>query len=158
MIFCGYNQIGEYHKIFDPLFDTFQVVVWHKTNPTPQVRKSSFLNSCEFIVCFWNKKHVWQFTRQNEMHNFIESGICQGNERIRIPGTNKSLHPTQKPLKVCHKLIGWSTEPGMTIYDPFMGVASIGEAALLTGRNYVGVEINQLYYNISKERLASYKG
>ena len=49
-IFCSYNIIGEYHKVFDPEFDTFQFMVWHKTNPVPNFRKSSFLNSCELIV------------------------------------------------------------------------------------------------------------
>ena len=54
-IFCSYNIIGEYHKIFDPEFDTFQFMVWHKSNPVPNFRKSSFLNSCELIVSCWNK-------------------------------------------------------------------------------------------------------
>ena len=40
-IFCSYNTIGEYHKVFDPEFDTFQFMVWHKTNPVPNFRKSS---------------------------------------------------------------------------------------------------------------------
>ena len=82
-IFCSYNIIGEYHKVFDPVFDTFQFMVWHKTNPVPNFRKSSFLNSCELIIGCWNKGHTWNFTTQREMHNFIESSICMGKERVK---------------------------------------------------------------------------
>lgn len=101
-IFCSYNLIGEYHKVFDPEFDTFQFMVWHKTNPVPNFRKSSFLNSCELIVLCWNKGHTWNFTTQKDMHNFIESGICMGNERIKGKD-GKTLHPTQKPVSVLKK-------------------------------------------------------
>ena len=82
-IFCSYNIIGEYHKVFDPEFDTFQFMVWHKTNPVPNFRKSSFLNSCELIAACWNKGHIWNFSSQSEMHNFVESSICMGKERIK---------------------------------------------------------------------------
>ena len=94
-IFTSYNLIGKYHEIFNPVFDTFQFMVWHKTNPIPNIRKSSFLNSCELIVCLWNKGHTWNFTKQNEMHNFIESPICMGKERIKKKQNtqHKSLLP-----------------------------------------------------------------
>ena len=82
-IFCSYNTIGEYHKVFDPVFDTFQFMVWHKLNPVPNFRKSSFLNSCELNIACWNKGHVWNFTKQIDMHNFVESGICMGKERVK---------------------------------------------------------------------------
>ena len=65
-IFCSYNMIGEYHRIFDPEFDTFQFMVWHKTNPAPKIYKNGFLNSCELIVCMWNKGHQWNFSNQKE--------------------------------------------------------------------------------------------
>ena len=98
-IFCSYNLLGEYHKAFDSEFDTFQFMVWHKKNPVPNFRKSSFLNSCELIVACWNKGHTWNFSTQSEMHNFIESSICMGKERVKDLN-GKSLHPTQKPLAV----------------------------------------------------------
>ena len=60
-IFSAYNLVGEYHRFFDSEFDTFQIMVWHKTNPPPQLRKTSFLNSCELISCMWNKGHTWNF-------------------------------------------------------------------------------------------------
>ena len=37
IIFAGYNQIGDWHKAFDKAFDTFQMFVWHKSNPAPKI-------------------------------------------------------------------------------------------------------------------------
>lgn len=70
-IFTSYNQIGKWHEAFDSEFDTFQFLIWHKTNPPPKIYKNGFLNSCEMIICMWNRGHKWNFTTQNEMHNFI---------------------------------------------------------------------------------------
>ena len=49
--FCSYNLLGDWHRVFDSEFDTFQFVIWHKTNPVPKFRKAGFLNACEIIVC-----------------------------------------------------------------------------------------------------------
>lgn len=151
-VFCSYNLIGEYHKAFDTVFDTFQFMVWHKTNPVPNFRKSSFLNSCELIVACWNKGHTWNFTTQKEMHNFIECGICMGNERIKDEN-GKSLHPTQKPLAVLEKIIKIASNENDIVLDCFNGVGSTGEAALKNNRRYIGVEIDQTYFQATQKRL-----
>lgn len=153
-IFCSYNLLGEYHKVFDPEFDTFQFMVWHKTNPIPNIRKSSFLNSCELIVCCWNKGHTWNFSKQNEMHNFIESPICMGKERIKDK-EGKRLHPTQKPVKILKRIIEIASNPNDIVLDCFNGVASTGVAALELNRRYIGIEIDEKYYNASLDRLNS---
>ena len=154
-IFCSYNIIGEYHKAFDPEFDTFQFMVWHKKNPVPNFRKSSFLNSCELIVSCWNKGHTWNFTSQNDMHNFIESGICMGKERIKN-NEGKNLHPTQKPLAVLEKIIKIASNENDVVLDCFNGVGSTGEAALKLNRRYLGIEIDSMYMEATKKRLEKY--
>jgi hypothetical protein len=148
-IFTSYNLIGKYHETFNPLFDTFQFMVWHKTNPIPNIRKSSFLNSCELIVCLWNKGHTWNFSKQNEMHNFIESAICMGKERIKEP-----KHPTQKPLSVLEYIIKIASNENDIIFDPFMGVGSTGKAALNLRRRFIGIELEKEYYEASIKRLS----
>lgn len=155
-IFCSYNIIGEYHKVFDPEFDTFQFMVWHKTNPVPNFRKSSFLNSCELIISCWNKGHTWNFTTQSDMHNFIETGICMGNERIKgLDG--KNLHPTQKPLAVLEKIVKIASNENDIVLDCFNGVGSTGEAALKLDRKYIGIEIDKNYMNATYKRLLKFK-
>lgn len=147
-VFTSYNLVGKWHEAFDPEFDTFQFLVWHKTNPVPKFRRAGFLNSCELIVCMWNKGHTWNFTNQKEMHNFIESSICMGEERIKNPN-----HPTQKPVKVLSHIIKLATNTGDIVFDPFMGVGSTGEAALNLGRKFVGIEVDEKYFNAAERRL-----
>ncbi len=151
-IFTSYNLIGKYHEAFDPEFDTFQFMVWHKTNPIPNIRKSSFLNSCELIVCLWNKGHTWNFTKQNEMHNFIESPICMGSERLKNP-----KHPTQKPVKILEHIINIASNKNDIVLDMFMGVGSTGAAALNLNRRFIGIELDKEYYNAAVKRLKDHK-
>ncbi len=147
-IFTSYNLIGKWHEVFDKEFDTFQFFVWHKTNPVPKIYKNGFLNSCEMIVCLWNKGHKWNFTKQNQMHNFFESPICMQPERLKNP-----KHPSQKPVKLLEHIIKIASDEGDTIYDPFMGVGSTGVAALKNNRKFIGCEIDKIFYDASKIRL-----
>ena len=146
--FCSYNLIGKWHQIFDPIFDTFQFFVWHKSNPVPKFRKAGFLNSCELVVCMWNKGHTWNFGKQNEMHNFFESSICMGPERLKNP-----KHPTQKPVKLLKHLIKVASNKNDLIFDPFMGVGSTGVAALESDRKFLGIELEKDYFNAAKKRV-----
>lgn len=150
--FTSYNLLGRWHQAFDPQFDTFQFMVWHKTNPVPKVRRAGFLNSCELIVCMWNKGHTWNFTSQKEMHNFFESPICMGSERVRNP-----VHPTQKPLRLLEHIIRIASEPKQVVLDPFMGVGSTGVAALRLGRRFIGIEIDENYFKAAEERLKQHQ-
>lgn len=151
-VFCSYNLLGDYHKAFDPEFDVFQFMAWHKTNPVPNIRKSSFLNSVELIVCCWNKGHTWNFTKQNEMHNFFESPICMGKERVKNKD-GKNAHPTQKPVKLLKHIIEIASNENDIVLDCFMGVGSTAEAALDMNRRFIGIELDPEYVNLSKKRL-----
>lgn len=147
-IFTSYNLIGKWHEVFDSEFDTFQFFIWHKTNPAPKIYKNGFLNSCEMIICMWNKGHKWNFTNQNDMHNFFESPICMRPERLSNP-----KHPAQKPVNLLKHIISIASNPGDWVFDPFMGVGSTGVAALQLGRRFVGCEIDKNYYDAAKQRL-----
>ena len=148
--FTSYNLMGKWHGAFDHEFNTFQFMVWHKTNPVPKIYKAGFLNSCELIVCMWNKGHVWNFTNQREMHNFIETPICMAPERLKNP-----FHPTQKPIKVLEHIIRIATNPVNIVFDPFMGVGSTGVAALNLGRRFIGFELNPEYFVAAEQRLST---
>lgn len=147
-IFTSYNLIGKWHEALDPEFDTFQFMAWHKTNPVPNIRKSSFLNSVELIVCVWNKGHTWNFTKQADMHNFFESPICMGSERLKEP-----KHPTQKPVKLLKHIINIASNPGDTVLDLFMGVGSTGVAAKELDRSFIGCELDKTYFDAAEKRI-----
>ncbi len=67
----------------------------------------------------------------------------------------EKLHRAQKPIELIEKLIKDSTNKGDTVLDPFMGSGTTGIACKKAGRKFIGIEITEKYYNISKNRLAS---
>ena len=147
-IFCSYNLLGDWYKALDQKFDTTQFMIWHKTNPAPKIFKAGFLNSCEMIFCCWNKRHTWNFISQKEMHNFIESPICMSPERLKTP-----KHPAQKPVSILKKMISIASNTNDLILDPFMGVGSVGVAALELHRQFIGIEINRTYCEAARKRI-----
>lgn len=147
-IFTSYNQLGRWYDCLDHRFDTSNFMIWHKTNPAPKIFKAGFLNSCEMIFTCWNKKHTWNFISQAEMHNFLESPICMRPERLNDP-----KHPAQKPISILKKMLQIASNEGDIVFDPFMGVGSTGVAALSMGRRFIGVEIDQNYFEAATKRI-----
>ncbi|WP_446741921.1 DNA methyltransferase [Silvibacterium acidisoli] len=73
---------------------------------------------------------------------------------IDMPYSGNKLHPTQKPIQPLAQLIRSFTLPGELVLDPFAGSGSSCAAALLTGRRYLGVEMDDEYYQQASERMA----
>ena len=67
-----------------------------------------------------------------------------------------SLHPTQKPVKLLEYLIKTYTNEGETVLDNCMGSGSTGVACLNTNRRFVGIEKEENYFNIAKERIENH--
>lgn len=147
-IFTSYNLLGKWHEAFDHEFSTFQIFIWHKTNPAPKIYKNGFLNSCEIVICLWNKGHTWNFSKQEEMHNFFECPICSYPERLQKP-----KHPAQKPIKLLKHLINIASNENDVVFDPFMGVGSTGCAAITLNRKFIGCEIDNIYYGAALKRI-----
>lgn len=63
------------------------------------------------------------------------------------------LHPTQKPVALLEYLIKTYTKEGETILDNCMGTGSTGVACKNTNRNFIGIEKEEKYFNIAKERI-----
>jgi site-specific DNA-methyltransferase (adenine-specific) len=70
-----------------------------------------------------------------------------------MPYSGNKLHPTQKPVPALVPLIRSFTLPGETVLDPFAGSGSSCAAALLTGRKYIGIEMDDEYFQLAFERL-----
>lgn len=62
-------------------------------------------------------------------------------------------HPSPKPIRAMLALIERYTEPGWTIFDPFMGSGTTGVACVQTGRRFIGVEIDPGYFAIAQRRI-----
>lgn len=62
-------------------------------------------------------------------------------------------HPTIKPLDIIKNLIINSSNPGDTVLDCFMGSGTTGVACKELNRNFIGMELNEEYYQIAKDRI-----
>lgn len=146
--FTSHNLLGKWHESFGNKFDKNTFMIWRKTNPVPKFLKKGFLNACELVFCCWNKGNTWNFDSQKTMHNFIESSICMGNERLKAPH-----HPTQKPVKILKRIIEIASNEGDIVFDPFMGVGSTGVAALEINRKFIGFELGKIYFDAAHQRI-----
>lgn len=63
------------------------------------------------------------------------------------------LHPTQKPVALLEYLIKTYTQEGETVLDFTMGSGSTGVACVNTGRKFIGIEMDDNYFNIAKKRI-----
>ena len=65
----------------------------------------------------------------------------------------KNIHPTVKPLALMKYLCRLVTPKGGTVLDPFMGSGSTGVSAKDEGFNFIGIELDEDYFNLSKHRI-----
>lgn len=65
----------------------------------------------------------------------------------------RALHPTQKPVDLCLPLVRYSVRPGGIVLDPFMGSASIGMAARIAGRRYIGMDDDSGHFSTAGRRM-----
>ena len=72
---------------------------------------------------------------------------------ISFPRDGSRMHPTQKPVALCEYLIKTYTNEGDTVLDNCMGSGTTGVAAINTNRNFIGIELNEKYFNIAKKRI-----
>jgi len=84
----------------------------------------------------------------------LESHLCKCEEKNWInPASKKNIHPTVKPTELMKYLVKMITPENGTVLDPFMGSGSTGKAAVIEGFNFIGIEMQKEYIEISKARI-----
>ena len=122
--------------------------IWHKTNPMPRNMNLHFVNSTEAWLYFTYKTRTGTFNNDGKLfHDFIETSLVTKNEK------NHGKHPTQKPIQLISHFVELLSNKGDTIVDPFMGSGTTGVVAKSLGRNFIGIELNQDYFNIASKRI-----
>lgn len=122
--------------------------VWHKTNPMPRNMNLHFVNSTECWIYFIYRGTSGTFNNNGEVkHDFLESSVCPASEK------KFGNHPTQKPLKILKELISCVSNPNDLVLDPFMGSGSTCVACAELGRRYIGIELDDKYYEIANKRI-----
>ncbi len=103
-------------------------------------------------------RHAWGFKtfhpvllygKAVDLHKGAKPTILKDNGRAE-----KNGHPCPKPLAWMRWLVELTTRPGETVLDPFMGSGTTGVACVQTGRRFIGVELDPIYFTIAKKRIA----
>ena len=136
--FCGPNQLSEIFNELKPVMSV-RTMVWDKTNPSPVNGQHLWLSSIEHIV-FGRLKGA-TFNRH-----------CKGGVLRFASGRNK-FHTTQKPLNILEYIIESSTNENETVLDFTMGSGSTGVACKNLNRNFIGIERDDKYFEIAKNRI-----
>lgn len=119
-------------------FELHNVLAWKKNSCTPN---KWYMKNCEFTL----------FLRKGKAKFINNCGSQQIHEFKNIIG-NK-YHPTEKPVELMKLYIENSSNEGDVVFDPFMGSCPTGVACKETNRGFIGIEIDEEYFEIAEERM-----
>lgn len=136
-----------------------EMIDWCKTNPGPQIIHTTFRSSVEHILYFTkgNGEHTFHWQGDEEMQTYFLSPICLGRERL-VDEKGKTLHATQKPLRVIEHLMSISSNRGDMVFDGFAGTGTAGHAARKLKRKFIGIEKDPVFFTAMQRRLADVEG
>src|SRR3954449_7341977 len=161
--------IGSYHNIFrvgaalqDEGFWILNDIVWRKANPMPNFRGTRFTNAHETLI--WasrdeNSRYTFNYRAMKALNDELQMRsdwllpICSGGERVKDRGAK--AHPTQKPESLLYRVLLACTNVGDVVLDPFFGTGTTGAVARRLGRQWIGIEREQRYVRVARERIAS---
>lgn len=165
--------IGSYHNIFrvgailqDLGFWILNDVIWRKTNPMPNFRGTRFTNAHETLI--WAAKspkarYTFNYDSMKALNDDLQMRsdwllpLCGGPERLK-DGDGRKAHPTQKPESLLYRVLMASTRPGEIVLDPFFGTGTTGAVARKLGRHFIGLEREESYAKVARDRIAAIKG
>jgi site-specific DNA-methyltransferase (adenine-specific) len=76
-----------------------------------------------------------------------------GSNKNRKPRKTKNDHPTVKPIQLMSYLVNLGSSENEVVLDPFMGSGTTGIACVLNGREFIGIDLDERYVSISKDRI-----
>lgn len=148
IVFNDWKNLGDIARFSEQIgFQTKDMIRLEKTNPMPRNRDRRYVTDFECAIWFVKPGEKWIFNRQDSKYQrpkFVHS-------------IDKGLHPTQKSLKLMENLLKIHSNDTDIILDPFMGSGTTGVAAMNLNRSFIGIELDNDYFKIAKERIAKAK-
>ena len=153
--------------------------IWEKTSATGHLNaKKMPMKAHENILVFYKKLPTYNPQKTTghkrkvskaehkincvKTTNYGEHGLTTYDSTERYPRSvqvfktdkqKEALHPTQKPVSLLEYLIKTYTNEGETVLDNCMGSCSTGIACINTNRNFIGIELDEKYFEIAKNRI-----
>ena len=114
-------------------------------------------SSCNKINNGGNKANDFRPNRKSKNENHIQTVTNYPKQLLEFDSCYEFLHPTQKPTSLLEYLIKTYTLENETVLDNCMGSGSTGVACINTNRNFIGIEKDDKYFEIAKDRIEKSK-
>ena len=137
--FCSWHNIDFFKQEFEKYFKLKNIIIWQKNNTSMGDLKGSYAPKYEMVLFGHKGRRL--------LNGFRYPDILEAKR------TGNKLHPTEKPVDLLEVFIKQSSNEGDIVFDGFMGSASTGVACLNTNRRFIGIELDEDYFNTSEERL-----
>jgi site-specific DNA-methyltransferase (adenine-specific) len=142
-VFCSWHKIDLFKCAFEAHFKLKNLIVWVKNNHGSGDLTGAYAPKHEFVLYMHKGRSVFRNGRSPDV---VMADKVSGS---------KMVHPTEKPTPLLEKFIVNNSDAGNTILDPFMGSGTTGVAAKNLNRSFIGIELDETYFNIAKERIGA---
>lgn len=119
-------------------FKLHNLLVWEKNTANAN---RWYMKNCEYVL----------FMRKGKSKSINNPSSKTIHKFNNIVGNKR--HPTEKPIDLMELYVSNSSKENDIVLDPFMGSGTTGVACINTNRNFIGIELDEKYFNIAKERI-----
>ena len=137
--FCSWHNVDVFKHAIEKKFKIKNILIWEKNNTSMGDLKASYAPKYEMIIFAHKGRKL--------LNGFRYADIIKANR------TGNKFHPTEKPVDILELFIKNSSDENAVVFDGFMGSGSTGVACVNTGRRFIGIELDEGYFNIAKERI-----
>ena len=137
-IMCNNKNLhGFLNAVSQSGFKLVKTMVWAKDN---KIMSQAYMSQIEFVL----------FLRKGK---FKKINDCGSSDLLSFNNVRNKNHPTEKPVDLISHLATNSSGEGDLILDPFMGIGTTGVACVNLNRKFIGIEMDEKYFNIGKDRV-----
>lgn len=122
-------------------FNIYKTLIWAKNSP---ITNMYYMDSHEYII----------FCRKGKAKRINN---CGTKSVLNVDNPRNKVHPTEKPVELMEVLVNNSSLDGEVVLDPFMGSGTTGVACKNLNRKFIGIELDENYFNIAKERIEKHE-
>ena len=163
ILICSQISLFRYDLIWDkqkgcdflnanrkPLKSHENILVFYKKSPT---YNKQYWYSTPYKKINGNKKQSSVYHDSHDVDTESTDGKRNPLSILSFPRDGNRVHPTQKPVALLEYLIKTYTNEGETVLDNCMGSGSTGVACVNTNRRFIGIELDDKYFEIAKQRI-----
>lgn len=143
-IMTNNRNIYHYLDVIDKSkFHYVKNLIWVKDN---KIMGQTYMSQFEYVIMLRKGQH-------KRINNCGTSDVLVIPNKKLKNQEGKTIHDTEKPVELMKTLVENSTKEFDVVLDPFMGIGSTGVACKNTNRNFIGIELDEKYFNIAKNRI-----